>query len=120
MKKVFYQGLRPTIKHLAFSKCDLIEDYDRFKIEVRKIEADLDLPLKEEKQKCSAAVNTDKKEKSEMAEVKELLHKLNERIDKQEKEKRETANRYSASADNSTQSRNFVRYRDGFRRKRHK
>ena len=115
LKKVFYQGLRPTIKHLAFSKCDLIEDYDRFKIEVRKIEADLDLPLKEEKQKCSAAVNTDKKEKSEMAEVKELLHKLNERIDKLEIEKRETANRYSASADNSTQNRNFVRYRDGFR-----
>ena len=36
LKKVFYQGLKPTIKHLAFSKCDLIEDYDRFKIEVRK------------------------------------------------------------------------------------
>ena len=44
LKKVFDQGLKPQIKHLAFSKCDLIEDYDKFKIEVRKIEADLALP----------------------------------------------------------------------------
>ncbi len=41
LKKVFYQGLTSDIKQLAFNKCDTIADYDRFKIEVRKIEADL-------------------------------------------------------------------------------
>ena len=82
LKKVFYQGLKPQIIHLTFSKCDLFEDNDKFKIEVRKIEADLALPLTEGKQKCSAAVNIYKKEKSETAEVKELLQKLNKRIDR--------------------------------------
>lgn len=115
LKKVFYQGLKPQIKHLAFSKCDLIEDYDKFKIEVRKIEADLALPLKEEKQKCSAAVNIDKKEKSEMAEVKELLQKLNERIDRLEKDKETaTLNRYQSS-DPQRNDRSFMRYRGSYR-----
>ena len=73
------------MKYLAFSRCDLIEDYDRFKIEVRKIEADLAINPKEEKQKCNAMFNTDKKEKSDIAEVKELLQKINQRVDKLEK-----------------------------------
>lgn len=115
LKKVFYQGLKPQIKHLAFSKCDLIEDYDKFKIEVRKIEADLGLPLKEEKQKCSAAVNIEKKEKSEIAEVKELLQKLNDRIDRLEKEK-DTAsfNKYQ-SRDPQRDDRSYMRYRGNYR-----
>ena len=94
LKKVFYQGLRPEVKHLAFSKCDLIEDYDRFKIEVRKIEADLAINPKEEKQKCNAMLNTDKKEKSDIAEVKELLQKINQRVDKLEKEKEQARSSY--------------------------
>lgn len=91
LQKVFYQGLIPTIKQLAFSKCDIIKDYDRFKIEVRKIEADMVTPEKGQKQKCSAAVNipTERKEKSELSEVKELLQKLNSRIDRLEQEKEE-------------------------------
>ena len=87
LKKVFYQGLKTEIKYLAFSKCDLIHDYDKFKIKVKKIEADLSSPPKEEKQKCNAVLNTDKKEKSELSEVKELLQQINQRVDKLEKEK---------------------------------
>lgn len=90
LKRVFYQGLRPSIKPLAFIKCDTILDYDRFKIEVRKIEADL-VTEKEasSKQKCHAAVNVDRKEKSELTEVKELLQQLNTRIGRLEQEREE-------------------------------
>ena len=97
LKKVFYQGLKPTIKHFAFSKCDLIEDYDRFKLEVRKIEADLAIQPKEEKQKCNAVINKDNKEKSDIAEVKEVLQKINQRVDKLEKEKEQATNSYDYS-----------------------
>ena len=96
LKKVFYQGLKPEVKHLALSKCDLIEDYDRFKIEVRKIEADLAINRKEEKQKCNAMLNTDKKEKSDIAGMKELLQKINQRVDKLEKEKDQARSSYEA------------------------
>lgn len=87
LKRVLYQGLIPQIKQLAFNKCDLIDDYDIFKVEVRKIEADLTLE-KDSKKKCHAAVNVDK-EKSEMTEIKELLQKLNSRIDRLEQDKEE-------------------------------
>lgn len=115
LKRVFYQGLKPTIKHMAFSKCDTIEDYDRFKIEVRKIEADLEIPLKEEKKKCNAMINTEKREKSEMTEVKELLHKLNDRIDRLEKCKDDATNKYPSTGNFNMSTRGYRPYRGGYR-----
>ena len=58
LKKVFYQGLKTSVKQIAYSKCDIIDSYDEFKMEVRKIEADLATPTKEEEKKtqCGAAV----------------------------------------------------------------
>ncbi len=85
LKRVLYQGLIPQIKQLAFNKC-VYHDYDRFKVEVRKIEADLTLE-KDSKKKWHAAVNVEK-EISEMTEIKELLQKLNSRIDRWSKRKR--------------------------------
>ena len=64
LKGVFYLGLKSNMKQLAFSKCDLIEDYDRFMIKVRKIEADLAPPSKDEVSKCSALIDKDKKKKN--------------------------------------------------------
>jgi hypothetical protein len=79
LKQVLYQGLRPEIRHLSAYKCEAVMDYDRFKIELRKIEADLS--SEKEKTKCNAAVSFERKETSELTEVKELLKKMNDRID---------------------------------------
>ena len=94
---MFYQGLKPTLKQFAFRKYDLINDYDIFRIEVRKIEADLAIWRKEEKQNCNTVINTDKKEKSDIDEVKELLQKINQRVDKLEKEREQATNSYDYS-----------------------
>lgn len=114
LKKVFYHGLRPSIKHMAFSRCDAIEDYDKFKIEVRKIEADLEIPLKEEK-KCNAMINTDKKEKSEITEIKELLQKLNDRIDRLEQDKKGSINKPPTSQNYGREDTVDRGYRGGYR-----
>lgn len=49
LKSVLYEGLIPEIKHQASYKNDMISDYDRFKIELRKIEAELNETAKETK-----------------------------------------------------------------------
>ena len=84
LQRVLFHGLTTDIKHIATYKNDTIQDYDKFKIELRKIEAD----LKSTEGKQCHAITTDKKP-SEMTEVKDLLQKLNERIDRLEKQQRE-------------------------------
>ena len=89
LKNVFYQGLKGQIKTISAYKHDAINDYDRFKIEVRKIEADLNTPQKkEETHKINSAINVGKLEnKSEMREVKELLQTINDRVGRLEADK---------------------------------
>ncbi len=97
LKKVFYQGLLLNIKQLAFNKCDSIDDYDRFKIEVRKIEADL-ATQQGAKPKCQAAVNVDRKEKSEMTEVRDLFREIKIRglISWNNRRRRERTNQFDS------------------------
>lgn len=95
LKQVLYQGLRPDIKHLAAYKCDTIDDYDLFKIELRKIEAELKSESESTTKRCNVAANLEKKETSEMSEVKDLLKKLNDRIDNIEKEKKQDQHQYN-------------------------
>jgi hypothetical protein len=82
LKQVLYQGLRPEIKQLAAYKCDAIDNYDEFKIELRKIEAELKSETEGTHKKCNAAINIEKKESSEMK-------KLNDRIDIIEKDRKQ-------------------------------
>ena len=82
LQRVLYHGLTSEIKHMATYKNDVIHDYDMFKIELRKIEADLTSTSQDP---CHAQVNIEKKP-SELGEVKELLQKLNDRIEKIEKQ----------------------------------
>ena len=91
LKQVLFQGLIPKIKHLAAYKCDTITDYDRFKIELRKIESELKLETEGTTKKCNAAMNSREytKGSSESTEMKDLLTKLSNRIDNLEKEKHE-------------------------------
>ena len=56
MKQVLYQGLLSELKHQAAYKNDIISDYDRFKIELRKMENELKLSSTENKG-CKVAVN---------------------------------------------------------------
>jgi hypothetical protein len=44
LKQMLYQGLRLELKHIAQYKFDTFPDYDRFKMELRKLEAELKLP----------------------------------------------------------------------------
>ena len=81
LQRVLYHGLTSDIKHMASYKNDIIHDYDKFKIKLRKIEAD---SINVGHQQCHAQVNMEKKS-SELGEVKELLQKLNDRIVKIEK-----------------------------------
>jgi hypothetical protein len=74
------QCLHPEIRHLSAYKCEAVIDYDKFKIELRKIEADLS--SEKEKTKCNAAVSFESKETSKLTEVKKnILKKINGRID---------------------------------------
>jgi multidrug resistance efflux pump len=66
----------------------MVTDNDKFKIELRKIEAELK-DIEKEVRKCNAALNLEKKEITEMSEVKDLLKKLNERINNLEKKQAE-------------------------------
>jgi hypothetical protein len=80
LKRGFYQGLRPKLKQSTNYKFDTIKDYDRFKIEVRKAENELELEKTRGKDtKCKAAQKVE--EKSELSEVKELLLKMNARTE---------------------------------------
>lgn len=92
LKGVFYQGLLPQLKQITNYKFDTIRDYDRFKIEVRKAENELELGKTREKDiKCKAAQKVE--DKSELSEVKELLLKMNARIETLEKQKEESQHR---------------------------
>lgn len=116
LKSVLYRGLRHDIKQQSGYKYDTIMDYDRFKIELRKIEAN----LKEEEPentKCHAAVNIEKNTNEELLKklnkTEELLLKLNERIDKLEQRK-DTSDSYRTF--NQTPNYGYGRgYRGGYR-----
>ena len=82
LKQVLYQGLRREIKQMAVYPCNTIDDYDRFKVELRKIEADL--PEDTREKPCKPVVTP---EKSELGEVNTLLKETNDRIKKLEEEK---------------------------------
>lgn len=86
MKKLLFKGLKQNLKQMAGYKFDTVNDYDIFKIELRKMEAEIS-PTGTDAKKCHA-INPEKP-KSELSEVKDLLLKLNERVGRLESEKKE-------------------------------
>jgi hypothetical protein len=89
LKKIFYDGMLKPLKHNSVYQFHTIANYDDFKVEVRRIEKDLEIDS--ESTKCQAINKPEKPEgKSELTEVKELLEKMNERIKKLEEEKDQT------------------------------
>lgn len=81
IKQVFYSNLNTELKQMSTYQFDKIKEYDDFKKELRKMEADMK-PKAEEKKPCKPVVSNEKKEDSE---VTQLLKQLNERIDRLEK-----------------------------------
>ena len=80
LKQVLYQGLKMDLKHTAQYKFDTIADYDRFKIDLRKLEADLKLPESKNKTCLAAQKIEDKKDfshlESTIMELKEKIERL--------------------------------------------
>lgn len=83
LKGVFYAGLKHSIKTAAAYKFDTVGDYDKFKIEMRKLENET-LANEGSAQVINAQATNMKTEKSEMGEVRDLLKKMNHRIDELE------------------------------------
>ena len=88
LKTVFHEGLHVDLKLASMYKFEKVSDYNDFKTEVRKLEADLST-VAAKKTTCAAAANTQPTEGSEMNEVKTLLHQLQAKIDKIEKQQEE-------------------------------
>ena len=82
LKNVFYQGLRQPLKQCGNLKFETICDYDRFKIEMRTIESDLEASSVKEKDsaKCSAINQRPDSDRQDMKEMKDLLKEMNEKI----------------------------------------
>lgn len=85
LKSVFYQGLRQPLKQCGNLKYETITDYDRFKIEMRKIESELEASSTKEKEsaKCSAVNQTP----DEMKEMKDILKAMNRKIENLEQQR---------------------------------
>lgn len=91
LKRVFYAGLKSPIKQMAAYKFDTIADYDLFKVEIRKIENEME-SSKETAPKKGSCHAIQSQGKSEIGELKDLVSKLNDRIAKlEEKEQPQQA-----------------------------
>ncbi|MCG7879679.1 MAG: hypothetical protein JAY75_19795 [Candidatus Thiodiazotropha taylori] len=95
LKSVFYQGLKPPLKQFGNLKYETVKDYDKFKVEMRKIENELNSSqAKESKEKETAtkcnAINAN--QSSELKEMKELLKEMNDRIKTLEDQKQNVQN----------------------------
>lgn len=85
LKSVLYQGLKQPLKQFGCLKYETVKDYDKFKIEMRKIENEITLSAvketstkeKETGARCNA---TNQNQSSELKEMKELLKQMNEGI----------------------------------------
>lgn len=86
LKSVFYQGLSQPLKQFGNLKYETVADYDRFKVEMRKIESELDTTTKKETESATKCQSVSQKP-SEMQEVKDLLKKMNEKIESLEKQR---------------------------------
>ena len=82
LKNVFYQGLRQPLKQCGNLKFETITDYDKFKIEMRKIESDLEVSSAKEKEsaKCNAVNQRPDADRQDMKEMKDMLKAMNEKI----------------------------------------
>jgi len=88
LKGKLYGGLTQEIKQTARYIFDRQQEYAEFKLELRRLEAEMNVRNSPDRMPGKAAVKVE--ESREMQEMKELLRKMNARIEDLESEKRET------------------------------
>lgn len=78
LKQVLYQGLSKDLKQVSIYLCNTSIDYDKFKVELWKIEAELREDTADRGQGvCKPAMKIEPTERSELSQVKDLFKKLN-------------------------------------------
>lgn len=89
LQNILYAGLRSEFSLRAAYKNDTIKDYAKFKLELQRIENDINKERQAEieTKKCSSAVNVDKEKPN--TEIRNLMEQLNACIERLEKEKNE-------------------------------
>ena len=88
LKSVFYQGLLKPIKQMTSYKFETTHDYDLFKIEVRKMEIEINEVEHNQNQSKNVCQNVNKSEentKMQFDEIKSMFSQLNDRIAQLEK-----------------------------------
>lgn len=83
LRNMFWQGLKPSLKDISGYKFEQVKDFDRLRVEMRKIEQE-----HSESQTVKTHINPiaeDKTEKNDMKEIKSMLHSLNQTVNDLEK-----------------------------------
>lgn len=78
LHNMFYQGLKPALKDIAGYKFEQIKDFDKLKVEIRKLEQE-HLITSSDKEKITH-VTMLSEQKSEMSEIKSILHSLSDTV----------------------------------------
>ena len=88
LHEALYQGLNPELRHIEQYKSETTMDYDRFKIELRMLEADMK-SLDPKVKTCHATQlpQEKKEEKKDMEQLKEMMKVLSDKVDQLQKEK---------------------------------
>ena len=111
LKRIFYAGLNKTLKQMAIYKFETVDDYDKFKVEVRKLENEMNSTETETQAHSMNPEKKSEKQKSEFDELKSMIAKMNEKIDKLEKEKNEPPTPSGARYTNFSRGRGSFNYR---------
>ena len=80
---MFYQGLKPALKDICGYKFEQISDFDKLKVEIRKIEQDHLKPEEKVTQCISSVQQTDVK--SDIKEMKSMIKSLTNTVKQLEK-----------------------------------
>lgn len=87
LRKIFWNGLRPSLKDISGHKYDTINDFDELRVAIKRIEAyknDSDI------QHVHAMTGTTKESSSELNQLKGMIQQLTNRFDKLETERKTT------------------------------
>lgn len=83
LRNMFYQGLKPALKDICGYKFEQISDFDKLRVEIRKIEQDHLKPEEKVSHSVSSVQQTD--EKSDIKEMKSMIKSLTNTVEQLEK-----------------------------------
>lgn len=115
LHNMFWQGLKPSLKDISGYKFEQVLDFDKLRVEVRKLEQDhlhtSAAPKAESKAQCNL-VTEDKKDNTEMREIKTMLQSLTSTV-KQLEEKVNSTSDFQIQPNNQGQSSHYNRRSQG-------